>query len=252
MKEKIKVLVVDDDHRMVKTICDILTVKGYETKPAYSGEEAVERARGDGINCVLMDIKMPGIDGVEALRQIKETAPELAVVLMSAYATEEQALEAKRYGASAVLTKPIDFQQVLSFLALLRKEESILIVDDDPAFCKTLKDILEARGYKVITESDPARVISDMEQQYELVVLLDLKLGNVDGVEVLKQIRTRFPTKPVLLVTGYRGEMGNAIEQGLKVGAYSCLYKPLEVEQLLKIVGEISRGKRDAILGEPF
>ena len=247
-----KVLVVDDDRRMVKTICDILRVKGHDPHPAYSGEEAVNKVREDSFDCVLMDLKMPGIDGVEALKMIKAAAPELPVVLMSAYATDLQAEEASRQGAFAVLTKPIDVQMVLSFLALLRKEESILIVDDDPMFCRTLKDILQARGYRVEAESDPDSVIGRLEQNYELLVVLDLKLGKADGVDVLKGIRGRSPTKPVVLVTGSQGESMASIEQGMRIGAYTCLYKPLEMEKLVEIIEEISRRKLRALLGEPF
>lgn len=251
MPGKQKVLVVDDDRRMVQTICDILRVKGHDPFPAYSGEEAVDRARQQSFDCVLMDLKMPGIDGVEALKRIRAVAPELPVVLMSAYATGDQAEQASRHGAYAVLNKPIDVQIVLSFLALLRKEESILIVDDDPAFCRTLKDILQARGYRVETEPDPERVLGHMAGNYELLVVLDLKLGGADGVDVLREIRAKYPTKPVVLVTGNRGEATASIERGMRIGAYTCLYKPLEIEKLVAIIEETSRGKLRALLGEP-
>lgn len=250
MEEKLRVLVVDDDRRMVKTICDILRVKGYEATVAYSGEEAVARVKADDPGCVLMDIKMPGIDGVEALRRIKGEAPELPVVLMSAYASDEQVQEAKRLGAFGILTKPIDFQQVLSFLSLLRKEESILVVDDDPAFSRTLWDILQARGYRVVTETDPDRVLVHMERDDQLVVILDLKLGTANDLEVLRAIRARHPGKPVVLVTGLRDEMVASIERSLGSGAYTCLYKPLAMDELLGILAEIRRRKHRTILGE--
>jgi DNA-binding NtrC family response regulator len=252
MGETIKVLVVDDDRRMVKTICDILKAKGFEAVSALTGEEAVEMVRADIPDCVLMDVKMPGIDGVEALRMMKEMVPDLPVVLMSAYATGDQAEEAKRQGAYSVLTKPIDIQQLLSFLSLLRKEESILVVDDDPQFCRTLKDILQSRNYQVETEDDPEKVLGHMEQKYELVVVLDLKLGDADGLDVLRDIRSRYPTKPVVLVTGYSGEMVSVIEKGLQIGAYTCLYKPFVTEELIGIIEEISLKKLRSFLGEPF
>jgi len=129
MSEKVQVLVVDDDRRMVRTINDILQLKGYETLTAYSGEEAIDKVKDDNPDFVLMDIKMPGIDGVKALEMIKGVSPGTQVVLMSAYVTNEQAEEAKLHGAAMVLTKPIDFQQILSFLALLRKEKSALMAD---------------------------------------------------------------------------------------------------------------------------
>src|ERR1017187_4470414 len=137
-----KILVVDDDHRIVKTTCDILKIKGHEPIAAYSGEEGVEKVRSDAPDCVLMDIKMPGISGVEALKRMQEIVPLLSVVLVSAYATDDLMEEANRSGAYAVLSKPLNFPMILSFLSLLRKEESVLVVDDDPGFCEALKDIL--------------------------------------------------------------------------------------------------------------
>jgi two-component system, NtrC family, response regulator HydG len=247
-----KVLVVDDERQMVNTICDILGVKGYETIPAYSGEEAVAKAITDKPDCVLMDIRMPGIDGVSALKKIREAAPALPVLLMSAYATGEQMEEAKQQGAYAVLTKPIDIQGLLSFLSLLRKEESVMVVDDDPLFCMTIKDILEARGYLVKTEIDPGKVLGHLEPNYNLMILLDLKLGGADGVEVLKDIRAKYPSKPVVLVTGFRDELTASIKKGMQMGAYACLYKPFEIEELVGIIEEICQKKLRQVFGEPF
>ncbi|MDA3970925.1 MAG: response regulator [Desulfobulbaceae bacterium] len=234
-----KILVVDDDRRIVKTTCDILKIKGHEASAAYSGEEGVEMVRSDRPDCVLMDIKMPGINGVEAMKQMQEIAPSLPIVLVSAYATDEIMAEAKRAGAYAVLSKPLNFPMILAFLSLLRKEESILVVDDDPIFCKTLKDILTLRGFRVETESDPLKVLPHLEKDYKLAVVLDLKLGAVNGTEVLKEVRARYPTEPVVLVTGYRQEMGDSIEKGLRIGAYTCLYKPLEMDDLFQVLEDI-------------
>jgi len=252
MKEQIKVLVVDDDRSMVKTICDILRISGFGAESAFSGEEALEKVKRERPDCILMDIKMPGINGVEALRRIKEFLPDLPVVLMSAYATDEQAEEAKKNGALALLTKPIDIQMLLFFLSLLKKEKSILVVDDDPAFCKTLKDILQARGYRVETVSEPEKVLEEMEREYKQVVVLDLKLGNVDGVDVLKNIRAKYPTKPVVLVTGYKVEMAASIQNGLRMGVFACLYKPFAMDELIGIIEEIGRKKLHALLGDSF
>jgi two-component system response regulator HydG len=250
MNEKVKILVVDDDSRMVRTICDILNVNGYETVSAATGEEAVEKALSTMPDCILMDIKMPGMDGVTALKLIRKSMPGLPIVLMSAYATEEQVREAISQGAQTVLGKPIDIQAVLSFLSLLRKEESILVVDDDPVFCKTLHDILHGRGFSVKTEIDPGKALDRLDEERNLVVILDLKLGAANGVDILKDIRAKYPSKPVVMVTGYGEEMADSIRMGFKIGAYTCLYKPLEMEQLFAIIDEISRGRFREVLNE--
>lgn len=252
MEEKTKVLVVDDDRRMVKTICDILKVKGYEVDEAYTGEDALEKVKSGRADCVLMDIKMPGINGVEALKMIKGMSPHLPVVLMSAYTTEELEDEAKQHGAYAVLTKPLDISSILSFLSLLKKEESVLIVDDDPEFCRTLKNVLQSRHFRVHTEADPGKVLGHMEESYKLVVVLDLKIGKANGLEVLKSIRSKYPTKPVVLVTRYKEEMEDSIERGMKIGAYTCLYKPFVADALIESIEEISDMKRRAVLGAKY
>ncbi len=244
-----KILVVDDDQRMARTTCDILRIKGYDAVAVHSGEEGVRKVQTDPPDCVIMDIKMPGISGVEALKQMKAIRPKLPVVLVSAYASEQVVTEAKQHDAYAVVSKPVNLQNLLSFLSLLSKEESILVVDDDPNFCKTLSDVLTMRGYRVETESNPEKVLGHLEQAYKLVVLLDLKLGKANGVDVLKQIRGKYPTKPVVLVTGYRNEMGDSIEKGLQIGAFTCLYKPFETDQLLGFIEKVSQDKRAAVLG---
>lgn len=246
-----KILVVDDDRRIVQTTCDILKIKGYEHIAAYSGEEGVKKVESDPPDCVLMDIKMSGINGVEAMVQMLQIAPALPVILVSAYATIETMEEAKRAGAYAVLRKPLNFPTVLSFLSLLHREQSILIVDDDPNFCRTLKDILTLRGFKVQTETEPQKVLNHLEKDYKLAVVLDLKLGDVNGVEVLKSIHAKFPGKPVVLMTAYRQEMGNSIEQARQIGAYACLYKPFETDDLLQLIEEIRIGKLQKLLLVP-
>lgn len=241
---------MDDDHRIVRTTCDILKIKGHEAIEAHTGEEGVEMVRSERPDCVLMDIKMPGISGNEAMQLMKAIIPDLPIVLVSAYATDETISAAMAAGAYAVLSKPLNFQMILSFLSLLRKEESILVVDDDPAFCKTLQDILTMRGYRVVTEADPHRVLDHMEKDYQLAVVLDLKLGDTNGTDVLKEVRARYPDKPVVLVTGYRDEMALSIENGRRIGAYTCLYKPVEIDALLQIFEEIRVTKLQHVLGD--
>jgi len=252
MRAEIKVLVVDDDRSMVKTMCDILKVNGYQPSGACSGEEALEKVRYGRPDCVLMDIRMPGIGGIETLRLIKATTPDMPVLMMSAYTTEEQAAEARQLGAETVLTKPIDLHMVLSYLELFKRESSILVVDDDPCFYGVVGDVLQDGGYRVETETKPENVLGHMEHDYKLAVVLDLKLGDTNGLEVLKAVRTKYPSKPVVLVTGYRNDMTDSVEKGLKIGAYTCLYKPFRMESLLDTIREIRGKKRRNVLGEAF
>jgi len=239
-----KILVVDDDMRIVKTTCDVLKIKGYDITGVFSGEEGVEKVKSDPPDCVLMDIKMRGLNGVEAMLQMKQIVPGLPVVLVSAYAADRLMDEAKRGGVYAILSKPLDFPMILSFLSLLGKEENILVVDDDPKFCKTLKDILTGEGFQVETEMEPRSAMGRLENNDKLsIVLLDLKLGAVNGIDVLKDIQVKYPGKSVMLMTGYRHDMADSVEMARQIGVYTFLYKPFEMDELFRLIEEIRTKK---------
>ena len=247
---KLHILVVDDDRRMAKTLVNIFQVKGYEVEAAHSGPEALEKVAGGRFDCVLTDIKMPEVSGVELYRAIKARQPDLPVVLMTAYSTDRLVNEGLEEGAVAVLTKPLDINALLSFFSSLGRERSIVIVDDDPKFARTLGDILRARGFAVTQIIDPHSVVERVRANGQMV-LLDMKLNSISGLEVLKEIREQHPHLPVVLVTGYRKEMAEAIEVALKIGAYTCLYKPFQIEELSQLLTEVRRQELGRILGRP-
>ncbi len=249
MTENICILIVDDDHRMAQTIVDILEVKGYEAHAVHSGPEALEMVEMLDFDCVLTDIKMPLMNGVELFRAIHEQRPEIPVVLMTAYATNQLVKNGLDEGAIAVVNKPLDITLLLGFFSSLSKELTIAIVDDDVNFCLTLGEILQTRGHNVLRVSDLDDLEKALEQDYQ-VVLLDMKLEGATGLEVLKQIREKKPHAAVILVTGHRAEMSASIEAALELTAYTCLYKPLQIEKLLQTVTDVHHQDLGRMLGQ--
>ena len=233
MNPKLHILIVDDDQRMTRTLADILTLAGYTPVEAFSGPDALEKIRTQRFDCVLTDVRMPGMDGVEFHNQLHRSHPGLPVVLMTAYASDEIIRKGLDEGVVGVFDKPLNITQMLGFFASLARNRVIAIVDDDPAFCKTLADILRQRGFNVQQITDPRTDVEAMASESQ-VILLDMKLDGRGGLEVLKEIRARYPSLPVLLITGYRQEMATAIQAAQEIGAYTCLYKPLEIPDLLE------------------
>jgi len=250
MSEALRILIIDDNEMMVKTLQDIFRVKGYQTEAAYSGPEALEKLAHNVFDCVLSDIKMPEVNGVELYRAIKAEQPELPVILMTAYAADKLVEEGLEEGVIAVLTKPLDLNLLLDFLASLRRERSIVIVDDDPDFCRTLGDILRAQDFCVTSVTDSSDVLDKLDPDRQ-VVLLDLKLGRLSGLDILRKIRERLPYLPVVLVTAYREEMMPAIEAGLAINAHTYFYKPLQIKELLQVLTQIDRQELGRKLGRP-
>jgi CheY-like chemotaxis protein len=111
-----KVLVVDDDREMVATLCDILELGGWRTQGVFTGGEALAAIRWQGYDCVLMDIRMPGMDGLAALKAIMAERPETRIIVMTALASPEPRREARNAGARHVLSKPVEPRRLLQVL----------------------------------------------------------------------------------------------------------------------------------------
>jgi two-component system, NtrC family, response regulator HydG len=112
-----RVLVVDDDRQMVKTIRAILDHRGWESIPAYSGEEAVAAATdGPAFGAVLMDVRMPGMNGVEACLKMHDAHPDMPVILMTAYAAQEILAQARRAGVVTIMPKPLAWPKLMAHL----------------------------------------------------------------------------------------------------------------------------------------
>jgi CheY-like chemotaxis protein len=121
MNDKLCILVVDDNHDMALSLVDIFRLKGYAVEAAYSGYEALEKVAQYKLDCVLSDIKMPGINGIELCRAIKAARPDLPVVLMTSSSSHGLVREGLKEGATAVLPKPLDIDLLLTFFSSLGK-----------------------------------------------------------------------------------------------------------------------------------
>jgi DNA-binding response OmpR family regulator len=124
MKEKIKVLMVDDEEQFRATTKKILDKRGFDTIVAESGEEAIDKIK-ENPDVVILDIKMPGIDGHEALKQIKKLKPDLPVIMLTGHGALPSAMEALATGAFDYLSKPCDIDLLASKItdAYQRKEK---------------------------------------------------------------------------------------------------------------------------------
>lgn len=107
-----KILVVDDDKDMRENIVEILSVDDFEVSAAESGEEALEQVKGSSFDLVLLDLLMPGISGMEVLPLLKRESPSTQVIMVTAFSTIDNAVEAMRKGADDYITKPFKIDEL--------------------------------------------------------------------------------------------------------------------------------------------
>lgn len=236
MSETLRILLADDDHNMTRVLATIWRRAGYAVEVASSGSEALDKISEESFDCVLSDFKMPGIDGIKLCDMVRGRQPELPVVLMTAYSDASLIQEGLAKGAVAVLKKPLDVDIMLEFFAFLRRERSIVVVDDDARFCETLGDLLRARGYGVTLVGDPREALENVGEVK--VVLWGVKPGNV---QVLERVRQRHPRLAVILMDG------GAAEAALGPGEF-LLDKPFEIETLVRLLVQIRRQELSRML----
>jgi DNA-binding NtrC family response regulator len=138
---------------------------------------------------------------------------------------------------------------------------NVLIIDDEERFLKTTKALLEKEGYEVITSSDGWQGVAALKAKSIDVVVLDVKMPGIDGIEVLRRIKAAFPLVEVVMLTGH-ATMETAIE-GLKLGAFDYLSKPCDVAVLKQKINDaydkraatlekIQKAKIDRIISHPL
>lgn len=249
MEKRANILIVDDNINLAKTMSLILKHKGYEATTAPDGPAAIKRIKERPFDLIFLDIKMPLMDGVEAYRKIKKIRPETIVIMMTAYAVEDLVAQALKEGAYGIIYKPLDIEKMISLIEKSRKKRQgalILIVDDDPGTCTTLKNILLKKGYQVGIAHDGEKAITMAQKKIYDIVFIDLKLPTINGLEVYLKIKEIDPKLVAIIMTGYRKEMTDLVEEALNNNAYACIFKPLDIEKLLMLLEKIFERKEKA------
>jgi two-component system NtrC family response regulator len=137
--QRVNLLIVEDEKSQREMLEGFLRQQGFSVSSVDGGEKALDEARHGHFDLVLLDYKMPGMDGLQTLGEMKRINPELAVVMMTAYGTVETAVQAMKEGAADYLTKPIDLEELL--LLIEKVSEKILLQREN----KELKERLRER-----------------------------------------------------------------------------------------------------------
>jgi DNA-binding NtrC family response regulator len=128
MKE-FKVLMVDDEEDFVTTLAERMSMRDLTPDTVLSGEQALQRVQDDVPDVMVLDLKMPGIDGMEVLRRVRKAYPQVQVVILTGHGSEKDEAEARRLGAFAYLQKPVDMEKLIKTLreAYKRKMEDAMV-----------------------------------------------------------------------------------------------------------------------------
>jgi DNA-binding NtrC family response regulator len=249
----IRVLLVDDDLDFLDATARALSRRGFEVSVAEDGTGALESARRKPFDVVVLDVRMPGMDGAEVFRELRQTTPALPVIMLTGHGNVQQAYEVSRQGVFEYLTKPCDIDKLVKVARRAYEQTRasaaspgsvrVLLVDDDPEFTEALSITLRRRGFDVTASNRGDEAVGLAAKHAFDVAVVDLVMPEMDGLEVLKRVKRAQPRLEVLMLTGHPS-VRQAIE-GLADGAFDFLVKPPSIEALVAQLNRASSASRD-------
>jgi DNA-binding response OmpR family regulator len=233
------ILIVDDDQNMRSTLAAILSEDGYIVRTASNGEEAVELCRVYTFRLVLMDIRMPGIDGVETYRRIRVHCKRSQTVLMSAYVNPDLELAARQEGVLDILSKPLDIESVMQLIAKVMCV-ALLYVGESGMTEQLLNAELSQHRFRMSSTGNLADALSTMEQICFDAIVLDLLEEQL--AEAVGAVRARHSDVTIFVV----GDRGSG-DRSAAHAADAWIERPIETEAVIRALEGIKRAR----LGRP-
>jgi len=250
MKEHRKILVVDDEKNMRITLADILVDEGYEVDTAEDGIVAVEMCTKNIYDVVLMDVRMPGMSGVDAFRQIRQSQEGLRVILMSAYSLDRLKQEALEEGAIGFLSKPLEIESVIGLIEE-QNETSILVIESDENISKSIHNSLKGKGFWVKVCSTPHEALALVEQINFDIIFIDAELAEMNGLDTYLAIKKITPSSISIMISGREEEFVRIAKEAVQQTAYTIIKKPLDLDHLISLLSRIQKQRVSNDLHKP-
>ena len=233
----IHILIVDDDFDFADSLAMVLESKGYRTTIANSGEKAIALSDRHHFDVAFIDVQLNGMNGLESYLEIRRRLPAVKTFLMTGYSIEHLLLQTVREGVTDILRKPLDMNALLNRLENL-SSGIILIADDDPDFLQSLENVLKRNGKIVISASNGQQALDKLRTQHVDLLLLDLRMPVLDGIETYQKLRKEGFTLPVIMTTAYSIEADRLNDETQDIWFRQILHKPFNPEKLLQLIEE--------------
>ena len=141
---KAKVLLVDDEVDFLSTLAERLETRGLKVNTVTSGEQAVARAGEEGFDLIVLDLAMPGMDGLETLKRIKGKQPDAEIIILSGQGSIRTSIEAMKLGAEDFMEKPVNINELLDKISEA-KDKRLLVLEAKSV--KEIEKILQSKGW---------------------------------------------------------------------------------------------------------
>ncbi len=230
-----RALIVDDNRALAEDLGEILELEGYEACVFDDPARALAECAGEKFDVALLDVRMPGLDGVGLHRRLRETHPHTAFILMTAYTEDDRIASALACGVRRVLIKPVPLPELLRALEQEGSDNrDVLFVDDDVELSAALSEALTESGYRVHCAHSLASARRVLGKDF-VAAIIDIRLPDGDGADFAAEL-ARTSNQSVILVTGFDmdehdtpliAELGTRVQLMVKPFAPDALVKAL-------------------------
>ncbi len=244
------VLIADDDRIIREWLGKELRRNFFRTTLAPDGKTALEVFSREEIDIVLLDVKLPDMDGLEVLKKLKEKRPGCEVIVITGFGNQEIAIKSLRRGAIDYIEKPVKMDELSAALGrahekLAEKEElsyknTVLIIDDTAQVVERLKRFLMKEGYETFGACNGGEGLMVIEKNKIDVVITDIRMGDMDGIEVLRRAKGLYQDIEGIVVTSYKDQ--ELAVRALRAGAIDYITKPVNLDELLISVRKTIEG----------
>lgn len=138
------VLLVDDEEQFLDAFSKRLKGFGMKVETAPSGDEALKTIKGKQYDAIVLDLVMPGLDGIQTLKKLKEENPDMQIIMLTGHATASKGVEAMKAGAVDFMEKPVDMDKLLNLIGGAQRKKVLLI---EKKAEKRIKEILASKGW---------------------------------------------------------------------------------------------------------
>jgi two-component system, NtrC family, response regulator HydG len=232
-KQALRILVVDDDTDNANSLAELFQLEGHRVDAVYSGEAAIAAYAATRYDIAFMDVMMPGKNGVESFLEIKKLQSDAKIYMMTGYSVEQLLQQAIDNGAMGVLSKPLSMAKVLAVLQDVSPAGIVLIAEDDPDFGPELKQLIESSGMQCELVQNGRDALDKVMAGGVDILILDLKMPLIDGVEVYAQLKKAGRTVKTIIITGNAAEYANTFDAIRDVAITGILNKPFDPIALL-------------------
>ena len=251
---KVRLLLVDDEEAFLTSVSRVLNRRNIEVFTACGGKEAFEILRRQEVDVVVLDMKMPGMDGAEVFGEMKHTWPDMPVIILTGHESLSEACQMTKEGVFDYLMKPCDIDALAQKIyeavekragmdaakedgevASNRGETArVLLVDDERPFLDALKKVLTRRAMEVFTAENGDEALNLLKDTHVDVVVLDIKMPGMDGLDVLRRVKAGSVNREVILLTGH--PTVETAMAGMKQGAFDYMTKPPDITKLAELI----------------